>query len=319
LIPEIEKKMEEIKMIRTELRGKADIEREDPLLSVLANLNFTEELSIEEIEFIKLHYDELNSEYDKNKGNQKEFFKYTFPGSGDKKENPTGDLVIYHEMLKYMKVNQTDVIFLTNDTEKNDWLLRQQSELIPFTHYIISAFQNTERSLFILQARDKIRLTYSPIYTEEIDLTNDEGIQEVVDEDREYEQEDIKESELENEVTDVKKVKLKILGKIHIPEAKKVLLIDQRKGIEYEYNDITESEFLQELKASQDWADKYGNGFVGLRSFVVNYLGNKGYNYRRAYKTSEVLEEKGMIEKYTYHPDNSNYNDVLSIRIVDGQ
>jgi len=54
---------------------------------------------------------------------EKEFRAYVFPGMGEKKKiNPEGDYFIFHEMIELSKTINKDIVFLTNDTTKSDWI-----------------------------------------------------------------------------------------------------------------------------------------------------------------------------------------------------
>lgn len=285
---QLEEKEQRIEEIKKRLEGDADIERNDPLLDVISEFKVLDELSNDECEFIKKHYESLNEKYEPLKDNQKEFFKHTFPGCGDKKDEPEGDLVIYHEIIKFMKTNQTDAIFLTNDTSKNDWLLRNKTELVPFSHYVINTFINTEKTLYIFQASDKIRLSYSPVYIEDDEISGEGEILKPLNE----------------SATNIEGVK--VVGKIELKET--------QSGFKY-YDEITESQFIEQLKASELWSQNYGDGFVGLKSFVEKFLGGKGFYFSTSYDIKTKLVEDGTVEEYTYEPKTSFYNPVTAIKL----
>lgn len=285
----------EIDEIKKKLEGKADIERDDPLLKIVTQFQIIDNLSKEEIDFLKTKFDELYKDYDLVKGDQKQFWKYTFPGCGDKKEDPYGDFLIYHEMIKFQCTDNKDAIFLTNDTTKNDWLLRNKVELKPYTHYIINSYSLSGQTLYIFNAKDKIRVSYNPIYSE----INDEG-------------EKLTKEEVEL-ITSVSKQD----DDTNRPALK---FIDRRVDLTQftyrnYYDDITKEEFLNELTESQKWADRYGSGFVGTNSFVMKYLGAKGYHYRHSYDIKDELVNEDLVEEYTHEPDNPDYNSVEAIRI----
>jgi|WetSurMetagenome_2_1015567.scaffolds.fasta_scaffold16926_4 hypothetical protein len=297
-IIEKEKKIEEIKK---RLEGQADIERKDPLLDIIANFNVVDSLNEEETTFLKSTYDELSKMYDSVKSDQNFNWKHTFPGCGDKneKEDPYGDFIIYHEILKFMKSLGKNAIFLTNDVEKNDWLLRNKTELLPYTHYIVNTFIATEHTLYIFQAKDKIRVSYQPIYIEE-------------------------KVELDKPNTDnefggyIKLSGPKIIGKIDLPD------FDEDEELnfaainfdDFHFSNITEDEFLFELYQSQNWARTYGDNFVGVRSFVIKYLGSKGFNFKTSYDIKDELLKKELVEVYTHKAQKEFYNDVEAIKLT---
>lgn len=290
---EKEKKIQEI---RIRLEEQANIERQDPLLKIVAEFNITSPLLDEEIDYLQNHFDSLQKGYETIKSDQNINWKHTFPGCGEKKENPYGDFLIYHQMLKFMKENSSDAIFLTNDVQKNDWLLRNKTELIPYTHYITNSYANSGQTLYIFQAKDKIRISYDPVYLDINDNTN-----------KEIEENEITES-LESRI---EKIGVKIVDKIDLPRNYPL----REPQNTYWYDEISEDDFLKELEASQKWAQNYGDGFVGLKSFITKYLGSKGYDYRASYDIKEKLESENKIEVYTHEPINSMYNPVEAVRI----
>lgn len=296
---QIIEKEQKIEEIRKRLEGQADIERNDPLLSIVSEFKIVDELSNTEIENIRNQFDNLKTKYDEVKSDQNLNWKFTFPGCGDKKDDPYGDFIIYHEIIKFLKTQNGDAIFLTNDVEKNDWLLRKKTELTPYTHYIINSYALSESSLFILHAKDKIRVSYSPIYSDqEVDVDTEKVETLVVP----MEQSATDEDEFQEEI-------IKVVGKIDIND------FDFNPRDFSIYDDISKAEFLRELKESEKWADKYGSGFVGLNSFIIKYLGGKGFNYRSSYDVKDELLNEGKIETYTHKPENSYYNEVEAIRI----
>ena len=291
-IIEKEKKIEEI---RKRLEGQADIERNDPLLNIISKFKTIDELNTEEKVFLKSKYDGLKSKYDEVKNDQNCNWKHTFPGCGEKKEkeNPYGDFIIYHEIIKFLKNSKTDAVFLTNDVEKNDWLFRKKTELTPYTHYIINSYSLSNQTLFILSAKDKLRVSYSPVYTEQDNTVEDITLISNIIETPIFEETE------ENQI--------KIIDKIDLSEFN-----NRSFNI---YDRISKEEFLRELKESEKWSTNYGSDFVGLNSFIYKYLGVKGYDYHTSFETKEALEEEGEIIIYTHKPKNSFYNEVEAIKI----
>lgn len=295
-INEKEKRIEDIKK---RLEGQADIERKDPLLDIISLFKVTPKLLSDEIEFLKSRYTSLNEKYEQIKADQNLNWKNTFPGCGEKKDDPYGDFYIYHEILKYMKLNNTDVIFLTNDVEKNDWLLRNKAELLPYTHYIINTFCAAQKTMYIFQAKDKIRVSYQAIYVED----------------------KIEEVPASQEKELYGKVVLqgpKILGKIELSNINDGddIDLDNLDFDKYEFVDITEEEFISELYQSQNWAMNYGDNFVGQRSFIFKYLGSKGYNFRTSISVKDNLITKEIVENWIHKPKLTQYNEVEAIRLT---
>ena len=284
LILEKERKIEEIK---NRLEGQTEIERNDKILEIFAEFKVVKSLTKDEKSFLKSQFDDLNKEYSKIKDDQNLNWKFTFPGCGENKNDPYGDFFIYHEMLKFMYENNKDAVFLTNDIEKNDWLYRKKKELLPYTHYLTKTFVNTNQIIFIFQAKDKIRVSYAAIYSDE-NLKNDE-------------------IETPKEIAttqELEKDDIKVVGKI-----------DLENYHNYYFDVISEDEFPYELEESENWAKRYGDGFVGLKSFIIKYLGAKGYNYRTTYDIKYSLLEQDKIEVYIHKPKVDYYNEVEAIRL----
>lgn len=123
----------------------------DELLELVSTLNITEDLSTNEIDFLKKHFEELIQVYNGAKENVK--WKYAVPGCGEQKDDATGDFIIFHEILKFMKLNSKSCIFLTNDVTKGDWL---QTDKNPHTHYLEQAYLKTENIIFIIHAEQTL-------------------------------------------------------------------------------------------------------------------------------------------------------------------
>lgn len=140
-------------------------EKNDKILDLLSNFKVCDNLSIEEILFLKEKYIKLNTKYQEVKSNDKVSWQYVFPGCGEKKDksDPTGDFIIYHEILKYMKVNECNAVFLTNDIGKKDWLNLEKEQ---YTHYIESAYSNTNQMMYIFHAQDVLEVSYKNVFEE---------------------------------------------------------------------------------------------------------------------------------------------------------
>ncbi len=81
------------------------------------------------------------------------------------------------------------------------------------------------------------------------------------------------------------------------------------------FEDIDEETLLRELRKSQDWAYHNADDFVGLKSFVTNHLGSRGYKFESTWDLIHKLEEEGKIETYQYTSEKNEFG-VSSIRIV---
>jgi len=144
-----------------------NISLDDELLKVASLFNITPPLSTEEIDIIKKDYDELYNLYEA--GPAKDQWKLVFPGSGDKKEKPNdpyGDFIIYHEIIKKMSEFDTDAIFLTNEKSKSDWI---NSDKSPIIHYVNKTFSLTNKILYILHAEKPLKVSFENIHKRRVE------------------------------------------------------------------------------------------------------------------------------------------------------
>jgi hypothetical protein len=139
----------------------------DKLLEVCANLKITPALNDEEVDFVKKQYDALRQKYEAVKKPEMKR-EITFPGCGDRsdKEDPYGDFIIFHEILKFLVcgkdgLDKTDVIFLTREKVKGNWFYQ---DLAPITHYIEKAFLVTDKTLFIIHADRPLEIYFENIH-----------------------------------------------------------------------------------------------------------------------------------------------------------
>jgi len=301
---QIKEKEKTIEDIKSHLENQADIERKDPLLEIISEFNVVENLDAEEIDFLKKLYDKLNNNYKEIKGDQNHNWKHTFPGCGEKKEYPYGDFFIFHEILKFMKSNETGVIFLTNDVEKNDWLLRKNADLLPYSHYIVNTYIATSQTVHVFQAKDKIRVSYQPVF-------EDEKV-ESIDTKIEKESKEVKEASNPLSNTDNSEIEFSAMLEQFEREYEWFHKGSENQAFQY----ISDDEFLYELFQSQKWARDYGDNFVGLRSFIVKYLGSKHYDFKTSYNVKDNLLENGLVEIYTHKSNNDFFSDVEAVKLT---
>ncbi len=81
------------------------------------------------------------------------------------------------------------------------------------------------------------------------------------------------------------------------------------------FDDIDEKTLLYELRKSQDWAYYNADDFVGLKSFVTNHLGSKGYRFESTWDLIHKLETEGKVETYQYTSKKNEYS-VSSIKLA---
>lgn len=116
-----------IKQVAAEI--EREIEGEKQGLEQLINNNPTKDKIADLLEgrlWNKLPDDKLNDIY--RDGKRRYELKIP-PGYGDLKNNKQGidvygDLVVWEEMIAYASINKKDVIFVTSDTNKEDWFVK---------------------------------------------------------------------------------------------------------------------------------------------------------------------------------------------------
>lgn len=130
--------------INKDLKKNKNIKYNDPLLDAYSNISVISNISIEEKKFIKDNFFLLKKQNE-----------IIYPGMMDGKNkdaNGDGDFIVFHEVMKYMKENDTNVIFLTNDI-KEDWFeIDSKKNRHPQISYIDITYKNTGKFNFILEA-----------------------------------------------------------------------------------------------------------------------------------------------------------------------
>ncbi len=129
---------------------------DDPLMKIMRGMEMVSMLTDPEILLLKSKFDILRNAIPPNeKGQQKKTINralYAFPGAGDiddKELDPYGDYIIFHEMVRFVKNKKTNVLFLTYDTEKGDWMDKDKK---PFSHYIQVVHSITGHNIFFINA-----------------------------------------------------------------------------------------------------------------------------------------------------------------------
>ena len=154
LIQDIEKAQEQLEKEIADIKSRLnETKYQDEFLSLTLEMNLIDILSEEDTKFLKTEFDILKKSVDISKI-KNEICKpqNAFPGMMDikeKPENPYGDYLIFHEILKYLNDNNTDAIFLTYDTTKGDWIKENKE---PHNHYIQTCYLATGKTLFFLDA-----------------------------------------------------------------------------------------------------------------------------------------------------------------------
>lgn len=81
------------------------------------------------------------------------------------------------------------------------------------------------------------------------------------------------------------------------------------------YEEITREELLREISSYQRWSNSIGREFMGLKNFLHNRLGGKGFHIGKAWDKLEELEKEGFIEIYTWQDPKNIYPDQKAIKV----
>lgn len=159
---EINKQLKGFEKISSKLKEDIDKQRienrqlnfSDEFLDLIATFNLDFKLDLAESTFLEKEFNELTKLVDKNKlkNDLKSKKNFSIPGIADileKPENPFGDYYIFHEMIKCSLEKKSDILFLTYDTTKGDWLKTNKDAHV---HYILRVYQIANKSIFIIDA-----------------------------------------------------------------------------------------------------------------------------------------------------------------------
>ncbi len=78
---------------------------------------------------------------------------------------------------------------------------------------------------------------------------------------------------------------------------------------------ISEEELMNELKRAESTLKSRNLTFIGLKSFVTNILGPRGYSSGPTYAKINVLKDKGLIEIYNIEDDKFSAWPVKAVRV----
>ena len=264
-------------------------ESKDPVLQSLCKTHILKSLSEEELIFIKDKYNHLLEDFNEHKmEGENRKMPYCFPGCGDRRKinegfDPTGDFIIYHELLAYMIKETKDVIFLTRDIAKSDWI---KTDGTPFNHYIVDVYRNTRKMLYIFNAEKFIPLTFIPV------IGNNE---------QEDEEGCIGVDEESATIQMVSEDSAKIESEEDLKDNKSEGAIEEPK-LPY-LRDIDEDRFMYELSIMESWAKDNGQGFVTVYWLIYQVLRRKHFDFHTSKIIMQKLKDEGKIE--LYHVDGN--------------
>jgi predicted nucleic acid-binding protein len=205
------------------------------------------------------------------------------PGYKDGKKDASGDLyrkfgdlIVWKQLIQQAKNDQKPVFFVTDD-KKEDWWLE---------HFGRTIGPRTElRDEFIAEVKKEFWMYTVDKFIEEAARVSNTRVSEKV-------------------IAEIIEVRQEV-------EAERVA--DSSPA--YPFKSITKQELLDRLASSERWAADTGDGFLGLVSYVKNYLGHAGYDYATSFEMIRELEEEGLVETYD-HQGEGHERSVRAIRLV---
>lgn len=188
------------------------------------------------------------------------------PGYKDSKKDASGDpyrkygdLIIWRQLIAKAKAASTSIIFITDD-RKEDWWLEQSGRTIgPRTELRDEFIRETSKN-FWMYTVDKFMEDAAAAANTQV---NKEAIAEIIQ---------ISEEAKAEPVATPEELAQKVIRPV-----------------------LSEDDLLNELS---DFLDSHPSDdrSVGLRYFVVNYLGSQNYEINHSYARLNALEKKGLIQ-----------------------
>lgn len=205
------------------------------------------------------------------------------PGYKDGKKDASGDqyrkfgdLIVWKQLIAEAKSSNKSIVFVTDD-KKEDWWLEQSGRTIGPRTELREEFITEVGKDFWMYTVDK--------FLEEAARTTNRPVSE----------------KALAEIIEVRQ------------EAKAARIADNDRL--YPFKSITREEMLERLQASEHWAAENSEGFLGLVSYVKNYLGNAGYEYSASFDMIRQLQEDGVVEVYD-HQGEGHERSVRAIRLL---
>lgn len=205
------------------------------------------------------------------------------PGYKDGKKDASGDpyrkfgdLIVWKQLIEQAKNAQKPVFFVTDD-KKEDWWLE---------HFGRTIGPRTElRDEFIADVKNEFWMYTVDKFIEEAARVSNTQVS-------------------ENVIAEI----------IEVRQEVKAERVAESAG-PYPFKAISKQELLERLAASERWAAESGDGFLGLVSYVKNYLGHAGYDYANSFEMIRQLEEEGLVEIYD-HQGEGHERSVRAIRLA---
>lgn len=263
------------------LRPKYISETNDMVLKSMSKSLILESLNDSELLFLQEHYQSLLNNFNANK-NTGSIENYRFPGVGDRgkqKQNkdPYGDFIIYHELLTFIQQKKKDLVLLTSDVSKSDWVKTDKSQ---YEQQIIDTYLHTGHMLYIYYIGDVL-----PSILEGIEKFGEDSLDDDFTPEEDAKEVDSEESEPSPAVVDKTNEELDNKTNDEVPKLSYL-------------RDISKERFIQELKEAEFWTNMYVDGYVSERFFVYNWIGRKHFHYNSSKVMLQQLVESGDINEY---------------------
>ncbi len=190
---------------------------------------------------------------------------------------PYGDLIVWKQLINKAKEINSPIIFITDDKKEDWWLIQSGRTISPRTE-LRDEFISESACDFWMYTVDK--------FMEEAARANAKVVdQKVIEEIIEVSNDVRAENSISNESYQ-------------------------------EYKKITKPELLDRLAYSEKWAKQHSRGgFLGLMSYVKNYLGTAGFEYQSSFEAIRELQNEGLVEVYDHNEDGFE-RPVKAIRLV---
>lgn len=118
-------------------------------------IDFTTKLTEEShYSLLEKEFEELHKKYkDERKNNKK--ITQNFPGCGEDNPQKDGDYIIFHEMMELSKAQEKNIMLLTNDVAKDDWVDKSSGKT--FENYQIMFYAITGHSFVVHKYDDFLK------------------------------------------------------------------------------------------------------------------------------------------------------------------
>lgn len=230
-------------------------------------------------------FDEAKIQLLSTEGDQR-YQKEIPPGYKDGKKDNSGDplrkygdLIIWKQLIEYAKNESKPIVFITDD-RKEDWWLEQNGKKIGPRPELIEEFRNDTKQLFWMYPVERfVEKAFEALNTP----VSKEAIEEII--------------ETSNENTAFRESS-------NICQDQAVNSENQCADFEsdcisnkYMHPVLQEDEILIELQSFLE-SHPSEDGGVGLKYFVVNYLGSQDIEINHSYAKINALADQGRIQIY---------------------